>query len=31
LLDLALQGDRLEGSMFLPDKTRWREIKLVKK
>ena len=27
-LDLALQGDRLEGSMFLPDKTRWREIKL---
>ncbi|MBZ5530165.1 MAG: hypothetical protein LAO20_01920 [Acidobacteriia bacterium] len=30
VLDLALQGDRLEGSMFLPDKTRWREIKLKK-
>jgi len=27
-VELTLQGDRLEGAMFLPDKTRWREIKL---
>ncbi len=24
-------GDRLEGAMFLPDKTRWRDIKLKRK
>jgi hypothetical protein len=29
-IELTLQGDRLEGAMFLPDKTRWREIKLVR-
>jgi len=29
-LDLTLTDDRLEGAMFLPDKTRWREIKLKK-
>jgi hypothetical protein len=29
-LDLTLTDDRLEGAMFLPDKTRWREIKLRK-
>ena len=29
-LDLTLQGGHLDGSMFLPDKTRWREIKLTK-
>ena len=27
-LELTLEGDRLEGAMFLADKTRWREIKL---
>lgn len=29
-LDLTLTNDRMEGAMFLPDKTRWREIKLRK-
>jgi len=29
-VDLTLQGDHLDGAMFLPDKTRWREIKLVR-
>src|SRR5260370_42376852 len=29
-LDLTLQGDRLDGAMFLPDKTRRRDIELVK-
>jgi hypothetical protein len=29
-IELTLEGDRLEGAMFLPDKTRWREIKLTK-
>lgn len=29
-VELTLQGGRLEGAMFLPDKTRWREIKLKK-
>ncbi|HYL94008.1 MAG TPA: hypothetical protein VEW69_12730 [Alphaproteobacteria bacterium] len=28
--DFTLQGDRLEGSMSLPDNTRWREIKLAR-
>jgi hypothetical protein len=27
-VELTLAGDHLEGAMFLPDKTRWREIKL---
>jgi hypothetical protein len=27
-VELTLEGDRLEGAMFLTDKTRWREIKL---
>ena len=27
-IELTLQGDHLDGAMFLPDKTRWREIKL---
>jgi hypothetical protein len=29
-LDLTLQGDHLDGAMFLTDKTRWREIKLTR-
>ena len=29
-IELTLQNDHLDGSMFLPDKTRWREIKLTK-
>jgi hypothetical protein len=29
-VELTLKGDRLEGAMFLPDKTRWRDIKLRK-
>ena len=29
-LDLKLTADRLEGAMFLADKTRWRDIKLHK-
>jgi len=27
-VELTLKGDRLEGAMFLTDKTRWRELKL---
>lgn len=27
-VELTLEGDRLEGAMFLTDKTRWRELKL---
>jgi hypothetical protein len=27
-VDLTLREDHLDGAMFLPDKTRWREIKL---
>jgi hypothetical protein len=27
-VDLTLEGDSLNGAMFLTDKTRWREIKL---
>jgi hypothetical protein len=27
-VDLGLEGDQLNGAMFLNDKTRWREIKL---
>ena len=30
-IDLTLKADRLDGAMFLPDKTRWRDIKLRKK
>ena len=29
-LDLTLQGDHLDGAMFLTDKTRWRDIKLTR-
>ncbi|HEX7287794.1 MAG TPA: hypothetical protein VF532_16520 [Candidatus Angelobacter sp.] len=29
-IELTLEGDRLEGAMFLRDKTRWREIKLTR-
>jgi hypothetical protein len=29
-VDLTLEGDSLNGAMFLTDKTRWREIKLVR-
>ena len=29
-VDLTLQGDHLNGAMFLPDKTRWRDIKLTR-
>ena len=29
-VDLTLQGDHLDGAMFLTDKTRWRELKLVR-
>ncbi|HKV92999.1 MAG TPA: hypothetical protein VJW20_10660 [Candidatus Angelobacter sp.] len=29
-VELTLVGDRLEGTMFLADKTRWREIKLTR-
>ena len=29
-VELTLAGDRLEGAMFLQDKTRWREIKLTR-
>jgi hypothetical protein len=29
-VDLTLEGEKLEGAMFLTDKTRWREIKLVR-
>ena len=29
-VDLTLAGDSLSGAMFLTDKTRWREIKLVR-
>ena len=27
-VELTLEGDRLEGAMFLTDKTKWRELKL---
>jgi hypothetical protein len=27
-VELTLEGDRLEGAMFLMDKTRWRDLKL---
>jgi len=29
-VDLTLEGDSLNGAMFLTDKTRWRDIKLKK-
>lgn len=29
-LNLALSHNRLQGSMYLPDKTRWRDISLTK-
>jgi hypothetical protein len=29
-VELTLEGDRLEGAMFLTDETRWREIKLTR-
>ena len=29
-VDLSLEGDKLSGAMFLPDKTRWRDIKLTR-
>ena len=29
-IELTLAGDRLEGAMFLTDKTRWRDIKLTR-
>jgi hypothetical protein len=29
-IELTLAGDRLEGTMFMPDKTRWRDIKLTR-
>jgi hypothetical protein len=30
ILDLTLQGDHLDGTMFRPDKTKWRDIKLTR-